>query len=44
MKRYMSRDQRNGFEYLAVRMIAKMSTADPGYKVPKMYDKFIPSK
>jgi hypothetical protein len=43
-RRYMSRDQWTGFEYLAGRMLAKMLAADPSYTVPETYDKYIPEK
>jgi hypothetical protein len=43
-KRYMSKDQWTGFEYLSGRMIAKINEVDPGYRVPDTYDKYIPDK
>jgi hypothetical protein len=43
-RRYMSKDQWTGFEYLAKRMFARMNEVDPGYKVPKTYDKYIREK
>jgi len=43
-RRYMSRDQWTGFEYLGGRMIVRIREVDPVYKVPDMYDKLIPNK
>jgi hypothetical protein len=43
-RRYMSRDQWTGFEYLGGRMIARLKEVDPDYKIPDTYDKFIPNK
>ena len=43
-RRYMSRDQWTGFEYLAGKMLAVMKEKDSEYKVPKTYDKYIPDK
>jgi len=43
-RRYMSRDQWTGFEYLAGRMLAVMKEKDPEYRVPATYDKYIPDK
>ena len=43
-RRYMSRDQWTGFEYLAGRMLARMKAVDPSYVVPETYDKYIRNK
>jgi len=43
-RRYMSRDQWTGFEFLANRMLAKMKEADPSYSFPVTYDKYVKEK